>query len=75
MRNCACGCGREFEARRKDHRYFSQACRERGMRTKTVPIRVAVSEAAEIKARKVSRNGRKSVVQQIPWVETGWVMV
>ena len=75
VRLCVCGCGREFEARRKDHRYFEQACRERGMQTKTIPMRVAVSEAAEIRSRKVSRNVRKSVVQHIPWVETGWVMV
>ena len=75
VRLCACGCRREFEPRRKNHRYFEQACRERAMRTKTVPIRVTASEAAEIRSRMVSRNAQKSVVQQIPWVETGWVMV
>ncbi len=69
-RLCACGCGRGFEPRRKDHQYFGQACRERSMQRKTVPIRVPISEAGKIKARITHQNARKSVVQQFPATES-----
>ncbi len=69
-RLCACGCGMRFEAQRKDHRYFGQACRERSMQRKTVPIRVPISEVGKIKARITHQNARKSVVQQFPAIES-----
>ncbi len=45
------------------------------MQRKTVPIRVPISEAGKIKARLSSRNGRKSVVQQIPAIESQELIV
>ena len=69
-RLCACGCGEWFVPRRKDHRYFGQACRERSMQRKTVPIRVPISEVGKIKARITHQNARKSVVQQFPAIES-----
>lgn len=30
MRTCACGCGAEFEARNRNHRFATPACRRRG---------------------------------------------
>ena len=74
-RLCACGCGEWFVPRRKDHRYFEQACRERSMQRKTVPIRVPISEAGTIKARITHQNARKSVVQQFPATESRELIV
>ncbi len=74
-RLCACGCGQGFEPRRKDHQYFGQACRERSMQRKTVPIRVPISEAGKIKARITRQNARKSVVQQFPATESRELIV
>ena len=74
-RLCACGCGQGFEPRRKGHRYFGQACRERSMQRKSVPIRVPISEAGKIKARITHQNARKSVVQQIPATESRELIV
>ena len=72
---CLCGCGQWFEPRRKGHRYLGQACRERAMQRKTVPIRVPISEAGKIKARITHQNARKSVVQRIPATESRELVV
>ena len=74
-RLCACGCGEWFVPRRKDHRYFGQACRERSMQRKTVPIRVPIREAGKIKARITHQNARKSVVQQFSATESRELVV
>ena len=74
-RLCACGCWRGFVPRRKGHRYFGQACRERSMQKKTVPIRVPISEVGKIKARITHQNARKSVVQQFPAIESQELIV
>ncbi len=66
-RLCACGCGKDIEQSRKNRKYFEN---HRKRNEKTVAIRVPRDEAPKIKAKITHQNARKSVVRQIPAIES-----
>ena len=71
-RLCACGCGKDIEQGRKNRKYFEN---HRKRTEKTVAIRVPKDEAPKIKARITYQNARKSVVRQIPAIESQQLIV
>ena len=46
---CACGCQRWFEPKRKTQRFYSPQCRNKAKRLKSVPIKVPTGQCQRIK--------------------------
>ena len=74
-RFCACGCGQQFEPRRKNQRYFEDRCRESFRQSKMVLIRVPIEEIREIKVGIARRKAKRSMVPRISGTEGYELMV